>query len=147
MLMYSLGNPTNGSEFLYISILSMIMFFFSYHLGNPSNGSDFKYYISMFSISTRKPLERVRVIMYPTIIYISSFLPWTTIILQVYSHISHSSHITLTNLPGICAEIRGGEGNSMSHIVYIFFVTSCLEIGGMWERNFSRIYILGVVPI
>ena len=144
MLMYSLGNPTNGSEFLYISILSMIMFFFSYHLGNPSNGSDFKYYISMFSISTRKPLERVRVIMYPTIIYISSFLPWTTIILQVYSHISHSSHITLTNLPGICAEIRGGEGNSMSHIVYIFFVTSCLEIGGMWERNFSRAYILGV---
>lgn len=148
MLMYSLGNPTNGSEFLYISILSMIMFFFSYHLGNPSNGSDFKYYISMFSISTRKPLERVRVIMYPTIIYISSFLPWTTIILQVYSHISHSSHITLTNLPGICAEIRGGEGNSMSRIVYIFFVTSYLEIGGMWERNFSRIYILGVeVPI
>lgn len=146
MLMYSLGNPTNGSEFLYISILSMIMFFFHITSETPRTGPT--YYISMFSISTRKPLERVRVIMYPTIIYISSFLPWTTIILQVYSHISHSSHITLTNLPGICAEIRGGEGNSMSRIVYIFFVTSCLEIGGMWERNFSRIYILGVeVPI
>ena len=117
--MYSLGNPTNGSEFLYISILSMIMFFFisprkplervrliiyqcfPYHLGNSSN--------------------KVRVIMYPTIIYISSFLPWTTIILQVYSHISHSSHITLTNLPGICAETRGGGGElNVSHCLLLF---------------------------